>query len=122
MGPGAHGRVSVDGVLHGTAQRRGPDAWLSSVERSGHGTEVSEALSAADRAAECLIMGLRTLKGVSCAHFENVTGRSLDDGVRPGVLADFLRDGLLVRAEGSLRATRRGRTVLDSLLAELIAD
>ncbi|MGZ0187549.1 MAG: coproporphyrinogen-III oxidase family protein, partial [Alphaproteobacteria bacterium] len=48
VGPGAHGRLTVDGVRTAYRQVRTPEAWLNSVEANGHGTTETEYLSAAD--------------------------------------------------------------------------
>ena len=37
IGPGAHGRVVVDGMRHATATERQPERWAERVEADGHG-------------------------------------------------------------------------------------
>lgn len=122
VGPGAHGRIRIDGVPHSTAQRRSPDGWLSGVERHGHGTETSDPLTPGERAAECLIMGLRTREGVSSARFEKIVGLPLEKYLPSDVVAEFIREGLIDLSKDYLRATTRGLPLLDSLLTELVAD
>jgi oxygen-independent coproporphyrinogen-3 oxidase len=119
-GPGAHGRITMDGAIHATAQRRSPEGWLKDVEAMGHGTEVLEALSADACATECLIMGLRTREGVSAVRFEQVAGMPLVQGLDGRALAEFVGRGLLEWDHEYLRATMSGLMVLDTLLARLI--
>ena len=35
IGPGAHGRITRDGVKFATQQRRAPEAWLAAIEDGG---------------------------------------------------------------------------------------
>ena len=37
IGPGAHGRLDIDGVRHAIATEKRPEAWLMRVEANGHG-------------------------------------------------------------------------------------
>src|SRR5262249_32283056 len=37
IGPGAHGRLDINGRRHATATERRPEAWLMRVESDGHG-------------------------------------------------------------------------------------
>jgi oxygen-independent coproporphyrinogen-3 oxidase len=58
LGPGAHGRLDIDGVRRATATERSPEAWLGLVESQGHGLVTDEPLSRAEAADEYLLMGL----------------------------------------------------------------
>jgi len=76
---------------------------------AGVGGEV-EAMSARDVALERLLMGLRTDEGVARADVAPL-------GITDEKLA--VLDGFVVADAGRLRVTRKGRPVLDYLLAEL---
>ena len=39
IGPGAHGRITVDGSLLATRRHRAPEPWAERVERIGHGAD-----------------------------------------------------------------------------------
>jgi oxygen-independent coproporphyrinogen-3 oxidase len=120
IGPGAHGRLRLDGALHATAQRRKPETWLSLVEAQGHGAELATPLDTAEMAGEMLMMGLRTAEGVDLARLEAVTGLSLDQAADGAGLALMLEEGLLVLSEGCLRATPAGRPVLNGIIRQLL--
>ncbi len=120
VGPGAHGRITTDGAVRATTQRRSPEGWLKDVETSGHGTEAQDVLSADACATECLIMGLRTREGVSASRFQQVAGVPLVQGLDQGALSEFVDRGLLEWDREYLRATARGLMVLDTLLARLV--
>ena len=50
IGPGAHGRLDIDGRRHATATEKRPEAWLMRVEALGHGLVVDETLTPAKSA------------------------------------------------------------------------
>ncbi len=113
IGPGAHGRVMVDGQRHASVAQRTPEDWLRQVESQGHGRAELTPLSANDQAEEYLLMGLRLSEGIDQARFERLAGRSLD-------LAGPIADGLIKLVNGKVAATPAGRLVLNRLIASLI--
>jgi oxygen-independent coproporphyrinogen-3 oxidase len=119
IGPGAHGRVSLDGMLLATRRHRAPEAWAERVEREGHGSTSEEALSPTDCAREMLLMGLRLTEGIDAERFVMRTGIALNDALDAEVLERALAEGYVQQANGNLRATPEGRKRLDALLAAL---
>jgi putative oxygen-independent coproporphyrinogen III oxidase len=114
VGPGAHGRPVVAGERRATAQARRPEAWLAAVEAQGHATEADEPVPAAARREELLMMGLRLAEGVPLARFAA-------EGCAPPDFAPLVEEGFLELAEGRVRATARGRPLLDAILGRLLA-
>src|SRR5262249_29861155 len=45
IGPGAHGRLDIEGARRATVTEKRPEAWLMRVEASGHGLVTDEPLS-----------------------------------------------------------------------------
>jgi oxygen-independent coproporphyrinogen-3 oxidase len=118
VGPGAHGRIEIDGVRHATVMERRPEAWLKLVETRGNGLVVDEPLTRAQMADEFLLMGLRLSEGIDPARYQALAGRALDAD-RVGMLA---RGGLIDHsADECVRVTRAGFPVLDSVIAQLAA-
>jgi len=118
IGPGAHGRIEVDGVRRATATEKRPEAWLMRVETAGHGVTVDDALSRDEQADELLLMGLRLAEGIDPARYAALAGRRLDTG-RIAALAGH---GFVeTTADGRLRVTRSGFPVLDAVVADLAA-
>ena len=107
IGPGAHGRRS--GVF--TRRHRKPENWLAALARQGHGIDEEQTLTPAEQALEALLMGLRLTEGVELARVESAI-----DTVAVARLAD---QGLLAAENERLRATGKGRLLLDSILAEI---
>ena len=120
IGPGAHGRVTIDGTLRATRRHRAPEPWAERVERDGHGSTEEEIVSPRDRAREALLMGLRLAEGIDLAWFARRTGMALADAVDGTILAACIEEGYLSEGKTTLRATAEGRRRLDALLPRLV--
>ena len=118
IGPGAHGRLDIDGVRHATATEKRPESWLMRVESLGHGLVTDDVLTRDERADEFLLMGLRLAEGIDPARYQAIAGRPLD----PARIAELTAHGLVERSgDGSLRVTQAGFPVLDAVVADLAA-
>lgn len=118
IGPGAHGRLDIEGRRHATITEKRPEAWLTRVESSGHGMITDDVLLPEQRADELLLMGLRLAEGIDPARYTALCGRTLDAG-RIDMLA---AQGFVARdRDGSLRVTAAGFPVLDAVVADLAA-
>jgi oxygen-independent coproporphyrinogen-3 oxidase len=121
IGPGAHGRVTRGPDKLATRRHRAPETWLAAVERHGHGLQERIALSAAERAEEMLMMGLRLAEGVARARFRAETGAEIEASLDSSRVADLVAGGFLVQDDQGLRATAAGRQRLNAVLARLMA-
>ena len=119
IGPGAHGRLTLDGGLFATRRHRAPEPWVTRVERSGSGETSCTPLSMRDRTREMLLMGLRLSEGIGAAAFLARTGTALASALDAGVLRAAEEEGYLVWHDDCLRATPSGRLRLDALLGAL---
>jgi len=117
IGPGAHGRVVVDGARRATAAERSPERWAGLVEEQGHGLAEAVALSPAEEADEALLMGMRLTEGLDLEWLAALTGFA------PGAatMADLASQGLIARDGSRISATPAGRIVLDQLVLRLSA-
>ncbi|WP_374515478.1 radical SAM family heme chaperone HemW [Brevundimonas sp.] len=115
VGPGAHGRLTLDGTRTATVACRGIADYVAGVAA---GTPWSErtVLSPAEAAEERVLLGLRTVEGAALADLETL-GRRPDQSP----LADLLADDFLARVSDRVAATSRGRPVLDGVLRALLA-
>jgi len=118
IGPGAHGRLDIDGVRHATSTEKRPEAWLMRVEANGHGVVADDLLNSEERADEFLLMGLRLAEGIDPRRYLALSGRPLD----PRRIALLREQGAIaVDEDGRLRVTQTGFPVLDAVVADLAA-
>ncbi|MEX2642622.1 MAG: radical SAM family heme chaperone HemW [Acetobacterales bacterium] len=121
VGPGAHGRVTLDGRTVALHQARLPEAWLRQVEIEGHGNVGREPVEVDARCEELLLYGLRLTEGVDAARFAALAGRSLASVVDPARLARLAAAGYLDADDGGIRATPEGRLRLNAVIGALLA-
>jgi oxygen-independent coproporphyrinogen-3 oxidase len=118
IGPGAHGRLVVDGARCATATEKRPEAWLMRVEALGHGVTTDDPLSRDEQADEFLLMGLRLTEGIDPGRYAALAGRPLDTQR----IAALTGHGFVeTTPDGRLRVTRSGFPVLDAVVADLAA-
>ncbi|MBE9475684.1 MAG: coproporphyrinogen III oxidase [Proteobacteria bacterium] len=116
IGPGAHGRITLDGVKHATITPMSPETWLKQVQTNGFAFKTSETISKSDQGEEYLMMSLRLAEGTDLERFQTLTGHTLDaDKIK--MLTD---EGLVSCENNRLVASPSGRMVLNAVLKELL--
>ncbi len=114
VGPGAHGRLPLEGCRTATVAERGVRDYIAAVAAGGVGYGSLESLTPHAAAEERLWMGLRTDLGVPFNELAPLHLRA-----DSAIVAQMAADGF-VRVDGDrLVATRPGRLVLDRLTLEL---
>ncbi|MDQ7249149.1 radical SAM family heme chaperone HemW [Dongia sedimenti] len=121
IGPGAHGRLTLDGRKLATRQHRAPEAWLEAVERAGHATRQRDEVESAARLQELVMMGLRLAEGIPAARFVAETGFDIEGALDAQRLKRMTEGGFLTLENDRLTATSEGRTRLDAVLGALLA-
>ncbi len=118
IGPGAHGRLTIDNGRIATETEKRPEAWLMRVEETGTGLTVEEKLTSGEAADEYLLMGLRLAEGIDLARYNALSGRNLN----PGRISILRNEGAVeTTADGRLRVTQSGFPLLDAVVADLAA-
>ncbi len=120
IGPGAHGRLDLDGARIATEAWRLPKAWLERVEREGSGERMRATLAAGEQLEEMLVMGLRLAEGIDLARLEAIAGRPLQQILDAEALARLVEDRWLRLAGGRLAPTTAGRQRLNGVLGTLM--
>jgi oxygen-independent coproporphyrinogen-3 oxidase len=115
VGPGAHGRLTLDGVRTGQACAARPADYIAAVGR-GEGAGEVEVLSPRDSAVERVLSGLRLAEGVGFDELGDLDLSPDAAGVR-----DLAAAGLLAEDARRLRVTEDGRRLLDAVLERLLA-
>ena len=111
IGPGAHGRVTVNGAKTATETHLSPAKWLQAVS-AGSGEVSATQLSPREQSEEYLIMGLRLTEGIDVQRFQRLAGASLPSHVS----VELMELGLVEIVGGRLRATATGRPLLNSII------
>jgi len=117
VGPGAHGRITLNGQRYATEAPRAPGAWLGSVKK-GRGLLPFEILKPEDQVVEHMMMGMRLFEGLDLERHEALAGKPLSE-TKIQELTDW---GMIVVDGARLRATSQGRAVLNAVLRELLTD
>ena len=114
VGPGAHGRLTVDGARTATVARRGIADYTAGVAAGAPWIE-RQAQTSVEAVEDQILLGLRTVEGVPLTALAAL-------GLTPAAvpLADLIADGFLATVAGRLAATPRGRPVLDAVLKALL--
>ncbi len=113
-GPGAHGRLTLDGARTATFAATRPADYIAQVAETGLGWSTREMLTARQAAEERLLAGLRIEDGVAFAEIAALTLQPSHPEVR-----SLIDAGLLAPDPDRLRATPAGRLVLNWVTSRL---
>lgn len=116
VGPGAHGRIRIDGKRMATAAVKLPERWREAVSTNGHGYGKLIEVADEDAAREHLLMNLRLTEGIDLQTYR-ARWNVVPDESRVAALEEL---GLVVYDGARLSATLRGRLVLNRVIAELL--
>lgn len=116
IGPGAHGRLTLDGQRYASETFLEPMRWLLEVEKAGSGELVHDLLTSPDRQAEFLLMGLRTRGGINTRRLASLGGDKYLN-----VINELVKDGLLESDTENVFATARGKPILNSVLNQILS-
>jgi len=115
IGPGAHGRLTIDGRRHATICYSNPKRWLDAVA-VGDPEQSREALLRDDEATEFLLMGLRLREGIDTNRYEELTGQPLD----AHAITHLTDIGMIAAGVSRLTVTDQGFRVLNSVISGLL--
>ncbi|MBV8979048.1 MAG: coproporphyrinogen III oxidase [Alphaproteobacteria bacterium] len=115
VGPGAHGRLDNEGARLATTTEKLPERWHDLVRRQGHGFMEWRNLEPAEAAQEHLLMNLRLAEGMDLDRLRARWDWTPD----AQTVAALVEQGLLEQNAANVTATRRGRLVLNAVIAAL---
>ena len=116
VGPGAHGRVTEDGVRYATVAAKRPQDYTARVAGNRTALIDNDPLTPTDWGEEYVMMGLRINEGISRKTYKNITGEDLPQAV----IDTFVTHGFLQADDDRLFATPSGRSVLNTLSTKLL--
>ncbi len=111
IGPGAHGRITLDGAVRAQRQHRAPAIWLDRVRQEGHATQALDPVSSEERREEIVMTALRLAEGLP---------RDLLS-LRDDKLRLLTESGDLLPDDAAIRLTPQGRLRLNAVLDVLLA-
>jgi len=120
IGPGAHGRVTRDGVKIATRQLREPEAWLTAIESTSEAFDETAPIDRSSAVEEMMMMGLRLAEGISRRRLESLAERDIE-GLFGSALPRLIDGGFVTLDSERFGATPAGRQRLNSVLGALFS-
>ena len=114
IGPGAHGRLTLDGVRHETVCIKSPGLWIAQVEAGTSHLDIGSVLGASAILEERILMGLRMVVGIDMP----------SDWINEKLLKinELVTLGHLELTKNRLTVTAQGRPVLNAIISHLLTD
>ncbi len=119
IGPGAHGRLTLDGQKVATQCYRAPETWLEHVEAHGHGVQNQTELSSQEQIIETLMMGLRLKDGINRPDFQDSHKRDFLEVLDNAKISALVKEGYVILDDVALKTTDEGLLRLNALLSYL---
>jgi len=115
FGPGAARYIAGRRELN----HRSVTTWIKRIQTGESPLADAEELSPEERARERVMLGLRRASGILLADFKRETGFDFRE-LSPSALSQNLKLELLEEADGSIRLTREGRFVADTVIVDFL--
>ena len=115
IGPGAHGRITVNGRRMATESWSNPQRWLDAVN-DGTGEKTREFIPLEDQASEYLMMALRIRSGLDVARYTALAGHPPNAQSR----ASLVQMGMITDTESNITVSKQGLMVLNAVIRELL--
>ncbi len=120
IGPGAHGRLTLEGDKFATRTHRAPEIWLSRVEEHGHGYHDFELVTRENRFTEAMMMGMRLVEGVPFERIEAESGKDWQVLLPEAKIKPLIESGYISLDNVSIKPTAEGIQRLNGLLGLLL--
>jgi oxygen-independent coproporphyrinogen-3 oxidase len=115
IGPGAHGRLTIDKKRYGTETHLSPEVWINSVYNKQN-VDTWSLLSAEDQLSEFVLMGMRMATGISVHRLTDLSsGAFRSDG-----LSDLIDMGMINEKDEMLFATQAGTKLLNQVIYQIL--
>ncbi|MBX7145775.1 MAG: radical SAM family heme chaperone HemW [Alphaproteobacteria bacterium] len=121
IGPGAHGRLTLDNIKYTTYQERLPETWLKTVLHQGHATHTKSLLTFEEKFQEFMLMNLRLKDGFTLKRFDAEFNQSFDTLLNPKIVQNLIDYNLVVKNDENFSLTKNGFKKLNAVLYHLLA-
>ncbi len=115
IGPGAHGRLTWNQNRFATESPKSPTQWLNMALSGGPAEFDRVSLSDEDRGMEYLLMSLRLSEGLEISRHSRLSKRALEHHT----VLDLVELGMIKISGDRLKATAKGRLILNALISKL---
>ena len=122
IGPGAHGRLSLNGDKYATRGHHAPDKWLEAIEQGGDGCHPYADLNSDEMFLEAFMMGLRLKEGVAIQTLNSLTGKDYQAFLDAEHLQKAQGEGWLELNDKRIVLSLEGRLRLNALVPYLLKD
>lgn len=119
IGPGAHGRITAGCERFATQNYANPGKYIEFIAKNGNALQVFERLAQNEIVKETLIMNLRVLQGINLLEFKVKYGFDILDSLSQKYLNSLQENGLLECSPQSLKLTKAGIPLLNSIILKL---
>jgi len=116
IGPGAHGRLTINGQRFAQTSIRNPMSWLTAVDTQKGSQMAIDAIPSEEQAEEYLMMSLRLREGCDLDRLARLSMAV----AAPESLQRLQDDGLIWLKNRRVGATARGRPLLNGILRALL--
>ena len=120
VGPGAHGRLTLDRKKVSTRAHRAPQIWLDRVATDGHGYHPFEEIDALARAWETILMGLRLREGLPFKRIEEEAGTDWKKLIDEKMLDRYVEAGFIKRTDAYIALQPPGFQRLEGILRDIV--
>jgi oxygen-independent coproporphyrinogen-3 oxidase len=122
LGPGAHGRLNLNGLRRSFKNIKAPELWLEAVEAKGQGVDEEVFLSQEEQFVEMMMMGLRLKEGIQKERIKHLMAKEIDELIPLSVLETLQEEGFIDFSGAMIKATKKGLQCLNAVLAELLKE
>jgi len=110
VGPGAHGRMTVEGVRYATISGLRPDDYQRKIDADKNGIASLTELTPQAWGEEYVLMGLRIDEGISLPRYREIAGKTLPQDVIKTLIDDgLLEQNRLINSRRQLPLSYEGR-------------
>ncbi|MCP4923860.1 MAG: coproporphyrinogen III oxidase [bacterium] len=120
VGPGAHGRLTMDEKVYETEAIRTPEAWKKAVLTKGDGWKEPRPIDLDDQIAEWILMGLRTKQGLNSSVFSKKFQKDFFGCLNEETLKDLEKDCLITLCKNEIFLTKKGRLLSDFIINKIL--
>lgn len=114
IGPGAHGRLSLNEKKVATKCYRAPETWLAQIEKNGHAIEEEIPLNKNEQFIESIMMGLRLKEGINMDQ--------LSMPINQDRLNSLVKEGYVQINNTRVQTTSEGLLRLNAIVSYLVED